>query len=183
MNNHIVCRYMKSLGMDPIKVNVLVDKDSPWSPLMGWGMKHQRARNGQFDKRWQPVEKTKDYQLLEGAWGEASSSRIARSYRGIATQWNDGRPIHSARLLVCLSHRPAKLPIGRPVWNIFRSWKILADIVRRDIFFEYSPTLENIGRYCEEAAEHTFELRISLQTSRLECNTTSTPTIKLKETL
>ena len=29
MNNHIVCRYMKSLGMDPIKVNVLVDKDSP----------------------------------------------------------------------------------------------------------------------------------------------------------
>ena len=50
-------------------------------------------------------------------------------------------------------------------------------------FFEYFPTLENIGRYCEEAAEHTFELRISLQTSRLECNTTSTPTIKLKETL
>ena len=48
-------------------------------------MKHQRARNGQFDKRWQPVEKTKDYQLLEGAWGEAGS-RIARSYRGIATQ-------------------------------------------------------------------------------------------------
>ena len=134
MNNHIVCRYMKSLGMDPIKVNVLVDKDYPWSPLMGWGMKHQRARNGQFDKRWQPVEKTKDYQLLEGAWGEASSSRIARSYRGIATQWNDGRPIHSARLLVCLSHRPAKLPIGRPVWDIFQSWKILADIVRRDIF-------------------------------------------------
>ena len=138
MNNHIVCRYMKSLGMDPIKVNVLVDKDSPWSPLIGWGMKHQRARNGQFDKRWQPVEKTKDYQLLEGAWGEASSSRIARSYRGIATQWNDGRPIHSARLLVCLSHRPAKLPIGRPVWNIFRSWKILADIVRRDIFLNIS---------------------------------------------
>ena len=28
--------------------------------------------------------------------------------------------------------RPAKLSIGRPVWNI--SWKILADIVRRDIF-------------------------------------------------
>ena len=50
-------------------------------------------------------------------------------------------------------------------------------------FFEYFPTLENIGRYCEEAAEHTFELGISLQTSRLECNTTSTLTIKLKETL
>ena len=47
-------------------------------------------------------------------------------------------------------------------------------------FFEYFPTLENIGRYCEEAAEHTFELRISLQTLRLECNKTSTPTIKLK---
>ena len=50
-------------------------------------------------------------------------------------------------------------------------------------FFEYFPALENIGRYCEEAAEHTFELGISLQTSRLECNTTSTLTIKLKETL
>ena len=136
--------------MDPIKVNVLVDKDSPWSPLMGWGMKHQRARNGQFDKRWQPVEKTKDYQLLEGAWGEASSSRIARSYRGIATQWNDGRPIHSARLLVCLSHSLQNFQlavqfrifskVGRYwqiLWgeifffNIFQRWKILADIVRR----------------------------------------------------
>ena len=183
MNNHIMCIYMKSFWMDPIKVNVLVDKDSPWSPLMGWGMKHQRARNGQFDKRWQPVEKTKDYQLLEGAWGEAGS-RITRSYRGIATQWNDGRPIHSARLLVCLSHTGLQnFQLAAQFGTFFQSWKILADIVRRDIFFEYFPTLENIGRYCAEAAEHTFELGISLQTSRLECNTTSTPTIKLKEIL
>ena len=177
-----MCIYMKSFWMDPIKVNVLVDKDSPWSPLMGWGMKHQRARNGQFDKRWQPVEKTKDYQLLEGASG-GGSSRITRSYRGIATQWNDGRPIHSARLLVCLSHRPAKLSIGRPVWNIFPKLEDIGRYCEERYFFEYFPALENIGRYCEEAAEHTFELRISLQTSRLECNTTSTLTIKLNETL
>ena len=37
-------------------------------------MKHQRARNGQFDKRWQPVEKTKDYQLLEGTWGRQAAA-------------------------------------------------------------------------------------------------------------
>ena len=29
MNNIIMCIFMKYFGMDPIKVNVLVDKDSP----------------------------------------------------------------------------------------------------------------------------------------------------------
>ena len=143
MNNHIMCIYMKSFGMDPIKVNVLVDKDSPWSPLMGWGMKHQRARNGQFDKRWQPVEKTKDYQLLEGAWGEAGS-RITRSYRGIATQWNDGRPIHSARLLVCLSHPACKTFNWPPSLEHFskvgRYWQILWG----EIFFLI---FSDVGKY------------------------------------
>ena len=180
MNNHIMCIYMKSFGMDPRKVNVLVDKDSPWSPLMGWGMKHQRARNGQFDKRWQPVEKTKDYQLLEGAWGQQDRKKLSR-YRN-AMKWWPANPFSEA-LGLFIAPGLQNFQLAAQFGTFFQSWKILADIVRRDIFFEYFPTLKNIGRYCEEAAEHTFELGISLQTSRLECNTTSTLTIKLKETL
>ena len=146
-------------------------------------MKHQRARNGQFDKRWQPVEKTKDYQLLEGAWGEAAA---AGSQEVIAvSQRNEmmaGQSIQRGSWFVYRT-RPAKLSIGRPVWNIFPKLEDIGRYCEERYFFEYFPALENIGRYCEEAAEHTFELGISLQTSRLECNTTSTPTIKLKETL
>ena len=147
MNNHIMCIYMKSFGMDPIKVNVLVDKDSPWSPLMGWGMKHQRARNGQFDKRWQPVEKTKDYQLLEGAWGQQDRKKLSR-YRN-AMKWWPANPFSEALgLFIAQACKTFNWPpslehfskVGRYwqiLWgeifffNIFQRWKILADIVRR----------------------------------------------------
>ena len=140
MNNHIMCIYMKSFGMDPIKVNVLVDKDSPWSPLMGWGMKHQRARNGQFDKRWQPVEKTKDYQLLEGAWGQQDRKKLSR-YRN-AMKWWPANPFSEALgLFIAQACKTFNWPPSLEHFSkVGRYWQILWG----EIFFWI---FSNVGKY------------------------------------
>ena len=96
-------------------------------------MKHQRARNGQFDKRWQPVEKTKDYQLLEGAWGEAAAGSqevIAVSQRN---EMMAGQSIQRGSWFVYRTGLQ-NFQLAAQFGTFFQSWKILADIVRRDIF-------------------------------------------------
>ena len=96
-------------------------------------MKHQRARNGQFDKRWQPVEKTKDYQLLEGAWGEAAAGSqevIAVSQRN---EMMAGQSIQQGSWFVYRTGLQ-NFQLAAQFGTFFQSWKILADIVRRDIF-------------------------------------------------